>query len=102
ETNQRAVASSDVLTAADLEAPDTDDETAGGIGGLSWRQVGQELLPSIDSNQEFTDVALGVEIDALHSEPAAYRTRVVWREATAAGLEAHNHRTARLRPLRIG
>ena len=102
ETNQRAVASSDVLTAADLEAPDTDDETADGIGGLSWRQVVQELLPSIDSNQEFTDVALGVEIDALHSEPAGYRTRFVWREATAADLEAHNDLTVRLRPLRVG
>ena len=102
ETNQRAVAASDVLTAAELEAPEPDDEPADGIGGLSWRQVVQELLPSIDSNQEFTDVALGVEIDALHSEPAGYRTRYVWREATAHDLEEHNDLTVRLRPLRVG
>lgn len=102
ETNQRAIASSDVLTAADLEAPASTDDADHGIPGLSWRQVVQELLPTIDSTQDFTDVALGVEIDALHSEPAGYRTRFAWREATSEDLEHHNDLTVRLRPLRIG
>lgn len=102
ETNQRAVAESDVLTAADLETPDTDDDHDDGIGGMPWREVVKELLPTIDSKQEFTDVALGVEIDALHSEPAGYRTRFAWREATAADLKEHNDLTVRLRPMRIG
>lgn len=102
ETNHRAVADSDVLTAADLDSPEIDEEPEDGIPGLPWRQVVQELLPTIDSDQEYTDVALGVEIDALHSEPAGYRTRFVWREATAEDLENHNDLTVRLRPLRIG
>lgn len=102
ETNQRAVATSDVLTAAHLESPQEAAGSDNGIPGLPWRQVINELLPTIDSNQGFTDVGLGVEIDALHSEPAGYRTRFTWREATPADLENHNDLTIRLRPLRIG
>lgn len=102
DSNQRAVATSDVLTAADLETSPETETATNGIPGLPWRQVVNELLPTIDSDQEFTDVALGVEIDALHTEPAGYRTRFTWREATATDLENHNDLTVRLRPLRVG
>lgn len=102
ESNQRTVATSDVLTAADLEQSHEPQDSEAGIPGLSWRQVVNELLPVIDSDQEFTDVALGVEIDALHTEPSGYRTRFVWREATASDLENQTDLTVRLRPLRVG
>lgn len=102
ESNQRAVASSDVLTAADLEQSQEPEEPENGIPGLPWRQVVNELLPVMDSDQEFTDVALGVEIDALHTEPAGYRTRFTWREATAEDLQNQTDLTIRLRPLRVG
>src|SRR5690606_31269248 len=101
-SNQRAVADSAVLTAADLEGQRESETPKHAIPGLPWRQVVTELLPTIDSNQEFTDVALGVEIDALHTEPSGYRTRFTWREATATDLEHQNDLTVRLRPLRIG
>ena len=102
DSNERAVASSDVLTAADLETSPQPEESGNGIPGLPWRQVVTELLPTIDSDQEFTDVALGVEIDALHTEPSGYRTRFIWREASGADLEHQNDLTVRLRPLRVG
>lgn len=102
ESNQRAVADSAVLTAADLEGSREPEAPEHGVPGLPWRQVVNELLPTIDSNQEFTDVALGVEIDALHTEPSGYRTRFTWREATPDDLEHQNDLTVRLRPLRIG
>lgn len=102
ESNERAVASSDVLTAADLEPSQEPEEPENGIPGLPWRQVVNELLPVMDSDQEFTDVALGVEIDALHTEPAGYRTRFAWREATAEDLQNQTDLTIRLRPLRVG
>ena len=102
ESNERAVAESDVLSAADLQKTSPAEQTEQGIPGLSWRQVVQELLPTIDTEQEFIDVALGVEVHALHTEPAGYRSRFVWREATAADLEQHTELTVRLRPLRVG
>src|SRR5699024_7385533 len=102
ESNQRTVATSDVLTAADLEQSHEPQDSESVILGLSWRQVVNELLPMSDSDQAFTDVALGVEIDALHTEPSGYRTRFVWREATASDLENQTDLTVRRRPLRVG
>src|SRR5699024_8012997 len=96
------VAESDVLSAADLQKTSPAEQTEQGIPGLSWRQVVQELLPTIDTEQEFIDVALGVEVHALHTEPAGYRSRFVWREATAADLEQHSDLAVRLRLLRVG
>src|SRR5699024_9455803 len=102
ESNQRTGSSSVVLSAADLEPSAEPEGPETGIPGLSWRQVVNELLPVMDSDQEFTDVALGVEIDALHMEPSGYRTRFVWREASANDLEEHTDLTVRLRPLQLG
>src|SRR5690625_5982967 len=72
DSNQRAVATSDVLTAADLETSPETETATNGIPGLPWRQVVNELLPTIDSDLEFNDVALGEQINTMHTDPAIY------------------------------
>src|SRR5699024_3827360 len=51
QSNERAVAESDVLSAADLQQTSHPEQAEQGNPGLSWRQVVQELLPTIDSDQ---------------------------------------------------
>src|SRR5699024_7394443 len=99
---ERAVAESDGLSAEDLQKTSPAEQTEQGIPRLSWRQVDQGLLPTIDAEQEVVDVALGVEVHALHTAAAGYRCRIAWRAATAADLEQHTELTVRLRPLRVG
>src|SRR5699024_11543863 len=70
ESNERAVAESDVLSAADLQKTSPAEQTEQGIPGLSWRQGVQELLPTIDTEPALLDVAIGIEGPALHNEPS--------------------------------